>query len=334
MNNDQVLLLIGDFAVYWHGIIIALALAAGIFISYRMRRSQTDGDCRDILIIALFTLPSAFIGARIFYCWCFDGMFSSFFSFGNGGFAMPGAIVGAFLGAVIPSIFLKYRIAEMLDALAVGSAAAIAIGRWAAMFTGENLGSIVASESLQGMPYSIFCKGENVYRQAFFAWESVIMLVFTAFLLWLFTNKYAKHTFNCKSGDFYLLFVIFYFISQGIFESYRYDTLIFNTPSINKLQTVSATLCMGGLFAALPLAFMILRNIFLNGIKLRTLWHIPACAILYFGYFNIVLRIESENPNLNVILLILSAAALIGVGADLLFTPIYPKQPKAPARFR
>lgn len=333
MNKDQVLLLIGDFALYWHGVIIALALAVGIFISYRIRKTQTSGECKDILIVMLCALPSAFIGARMFYCWCFDGMFKSFFDFGNGGFAMPGALLGGFLGTVIPAVILKCKIGDILDTVAVGTSAAIAIGRWAAIFTGENLGNIIASESLQGMPYSIFSKYENVYRQAFFAWQSVIMLLLTTFLLWLFMRRYAKRTLPCRSGDIYLFFIVFYFIIQGVFESYRYDTLIFNIPSIPKLQTVSASLCMGALFAAIPLAYMILRNIFTNGIKLRNLWHIPACAILYFGYFNIVLRIEAQNPSINSILLFISALGLAGIGADLLFTPIRPRS-KTPARFR
>lgn len=333
MNKDQVLLLIGEFALYWHGVIIALALAVGIFISYRIRKTQTRGECKDILIIMLCALPSAFIGARLFYCWCFDNMFKSFFAFGNGGFAMPGALLGGFLGSIIPAIILKYKIGDILDTIAVGTSAAIAIGRWAAIFTGENLGNIVASEALHGMPYSIFNRDENAYRQAFFAWQSVIMLLLTAFLLWLFMRRYSLRNLPCRSGDIYLFFIVFYFIIQGIFESFRYDTLIFNIPSISKLQTVSASLCMGALFAALPLAFMILRNIFTNGIKLRNLWHIPACAILYFCYFNIVLRIEAENQSINTILLFIGALGLVGIGADLFFTPVRPRK-KAPARLR
>lgn len=107
-----------------------------------------------------------------------------------------------------------------------------------------------------------------------------------------------------------MLFISVYFMLQGIFEQYRSDPLYFNTPYIQKLQTVSATFSLGALLGAVPLAVMILRNLFKRGFKLRYLWHIAACGLMFFGYFNIVLRVESVSETINGAVLVFSAIGL------------------------
>jgi len=311
--KDPTFLIIKDLNLYWHGLLVAAALGIGMAVSCHLRKKQSADSTRDMLIAFMITLPVSFIGARTYYCWCkpenFSG-FSQIISFGNGGYGLLGGIAGAVIGLFIASVVLHIKAGELLDVCAPGMGIAISIGRWGAVFTGENLGGAVSAELFQCMPFAMYSESEGIYRKAFFAAGSLITFLLTLAVIWLFNQRYLSKTLENKSGDIFMLFISVYFMLQGIFEQYRFDPLYFNTPYIQKLQTVSATFSLGALIGAIPMAVMILRNLFKKGFKLKYLWHIAACGLLFFGYFNIVLRVESYNENLNGAVLVFCAIGL------------------------
>ncbi len=321
MYNDPAFLVIGNFVIYWYGLFIAAALGIGLFTACKLRKQQ-NGDCTDMLIASAVALFAAFIGSRWYYCWCFPGQydnFSEFMKFRSGGFSVPGALLGAFFGITAVSLVLRANLGQMLDSAAPATAFTISFGRMAAMFSGEDLGGVITAKALQFFPIAVYNSSEGLYRSAFFAWDAFIVLGIGLSLLWIFRQKYIFKSVSYKKGDLYLLFIVGYFITQGIFEQYRFDPLFFsNVPrALRKLQTTPVSFSLGALFAAVPLAIMILRNIFDNGIKLNTTWQILACGMFYFGYFNKFLRVDSEIEALNTILLVISAFALVGISVYL-----------------
>ncbi len=322
MFNNPTFLIIDELNLYWHGLLLAAALAAGMTLSWKLKKKQTGEDGKDILITYIITLPLAFFGARAYYCWCKADQFTDFsqyFDFGNGGFGLLGAIAAACIGILISSLVLHLNSGELFDVMAPGIGLAIAIGRWGAIFTNENLGGAVTAEFFQHMPFAVYSESEDIYRKAFFVGGSLLALGLSLAASWLFEQRYIKHNISNQSGDIFMLFISIYFLLQGIFEQYRYDPLYFNLDNVylRKLQTVSATLALGALLGAVPLACMILRNLFKRGFKLKYLWHIPACALLFFGYFNIVLRVESVNEQYNGAVLIFSAVGLVLIALSL-----------------
>lgn len=292
---------------------MGLAVAAGILTACIMRKKQTGENRSDILVTLLLMLPLSFAGARLYYCWCKPDDFTSFsqvLQLSGGGYGLLGAFAGAFIAIILSALIQRVKPGELLDACAPGIGIAIAIGRWGALFTGENLGGMVSLKLFQRLPFAVFSAGENMYRKAFFAAESLIALILTAAVIWLIEQKYVKHSFKNPDGDIFMLFTSLHFLIQGIFEQYRFDPLYFNTPYIQKLQTVPATMALGAFIGAVPLAVMILRNLFKKGFKLENLWYILACGLLFFSYFNIILRLESVSEELNAMLLILGAVGL------------------------
>lgn len=314
---------------------LAAAIGAGMLLSFQLRRRQTEESGKDILIAFIITLPMAFIFARAYYCWCKPESFTSIadvMNFGNGGYGLLGGIVGMALGVVISARVLRVDAGELLDAFAPGLGLAIAIGRWGALFAGENLGGIVTAEIFQRMPFALYSENEGIYRRAFFVAESLIALLLTAAVLWLFRERYQKRSFHTAGGNIFMLFISVYFFIQGIYEQYRYDPLYFNTPYIQKLQTVSATLSLGVLLGAVPVAVMLLRELLTQGFKLRMVRDVIICGLSCFGYFNIVLRVDSVNELYNGTVLVFSAVTLSLMALTLFVRLIQPDVQKGAER--
>lgn len=319
MNNDPVFIFTNSFSVYWYGLITALSAALAIALACYIRYKQTKGF-NDILICTAVSLPLAFLCSRAFYILCFDDTGHGLFDFSNGGFSLYGALIGVLIGVLASAAVIRVKPGELLDAAAPGLALAIAVGRWAGIYTGENLGAIVISPAMQKLPYAVYSPDEGVWRVSLFVYESLIAMAIMVLLLAAVKKDLFGRKLETVRGDVFLMFVILYCIPQGIFESLRSDPLYFfvsrftGNSILVKLQTVRISLAMGGLFAAIALAWLILRRIKRRGIKLSTLWTIPVCALCYVGYFNMVLRIGSTNDTVNYIWMSASAAGLIAVG--------------------
>ena len=208
MYNDPAFIIFGDTVIYWYGLFIAAALGLGVILAERLRRRQNDGDGSDMLIACIAALAAAFLGSRFYYCWCFPAKydFASFWNISKGGFSVPGALLGEFVGLLVYCLPARRKVGDMLDCAAPATAFTISLGRMAAMFSGEDLGGIVTKKFLQFFPVAVYCSSEKIFRYAFFAIDAFIVLAIGLFLLWLFRQKFELSSITFKSGDLYLLF--------------------------------------------------------------------------------------------------------------------------------
>lgn len=319
MTENSIFLIIGDTLLYWHGLIVMLGVIAGAALSCFLRTWQGHKKLNDLLIAILISLPLALVGARIYFCWHGQSMFSDksqYYDLSNGGYSVYGALFGVFIGIAIAALIQRRSVGEMLDVSVPGTALAIAIGRMGAAFSAENLGSEVTAGLFQRFPFAMYCENEGIWRSALFSYQSLIALLICAGSIYLVRQKYCEKTLACKKGDIYLLFVVVYFVIQGIFECYRTDALYFNAMRIQKLQTIQAGMPMGAIFSAAALAVFILRMMWRKKFALSTLWSVFACAISYFCYFNIVLRVEIHDA-LAMFLFIGGCLGLIAIGVSL-----------------
>lgn len=317
MGNDAQFLIIGSFSVRWNGVIIMLAAAVGIITACSMRKAQKR-NVDDMLFAAIAALVCGFVGARFYYYWNMEEQFSGnggFLDLTNGGYGLYGGLFG-FAAAILATALIRRRKpGELLDAAAPGIAIAVAIGRWGAAFTGENIGEI--TESFTFFPLAMYNETENSWRSSLFLYQSVIALVLFFVTQTLVKRKYADGVLDCASGDIFLLFAILYAAPQGVFEELRADRIYFNTVFIQKLQTVPVSLCMSAVASALALSVFILRAMKRKGINLGTLWPVAACAAAYLCYFNITLRFELPSETLSKLVLIIGSVGLILVGIAL-----------------
>lgn len=315
MKSDPIFLLSGNFSVYWYGLIIAAAVGTGVAVSCFAQKLRKK-NVNHILLAALISMPIALFGARLYY---------KTFGIHNlvtveqqetlkyGGFALYGAFIGLLAGCALTALIVGCKLGDLLDASAPGIAAAVAVGRWASVFSGESQGMVIDSPALQKLPFAIYNNDEHLWRDSLFFYESLlaaglcvafIMLIKSAF------NGEKKFT----SGDIYLLFVITFCLTNGLFEDRRCDPLFFVNEYVTKLQTVRVSFALGGLFSAVALAILLLRRMFREGIKLPTVMFCLGCAVFYFGYFCTVLRVCTDNELLNFIIVTVSGLVLISFG--------------------
>ncbi len=319
MTENSIFLIIGNTLIYWYGLVVCLGLLGGAALTCWLRHKQGHRDLSDMLIALLASLACAFIFARIFFCWHGNSMFNDsaqYFNLGNGGYSIYGALFGMPIGLAAAAMIQHRDVGEMLDISVPGAALAIAVGRMGAAFSGENLGLEVSTGLFQRFPFAMYSENEGIWRSALFTYQSLFSLLLCAGAMYLLHRKYGEKTLNCKNGDIYLLFVVFFFVLQGVFESYRVDALLFNSKFITKLQTVPAGMPLGAIFSAAALSVFILRLMWRKKFALSTLVYPLICAVSYFCYFNIVLRLEIPDA-LAIILFALGCLGLLAVGVHL-----------------
>ncbi len=337
MGDNSLFLIIDNFAIYWNGVTIMIAVLAGMLLAAGLRVMQKR-DMNNLLIASIASAAGAFIGARIFFYWNASEYFSDFwdiFNFTNGGYAVFGGIIGALVATIIVARVRKESIGELLDVMAPGLALAVSIGRWGALFTGENLGQPV--EKLQKLPFAVYSESEGTWLSALFFYQSVIALIICAALVCLFRAKYSKHSLRCKTGDIYLMFLFLYSLPQGIFEMHRIDALFFHSLIILRLKSVPVSLAFSAICSAVTLSIFILRRVFRSGVSISTAWPVLACAVGYFSYFNVTLRVNLPSEELEQALVIVGGIILLITGIVLFILlhkedvlPVSPRAPKNP----
>ena len=92
--NGQTFSLFG-LQVSWYGTMIAIGMIAGILCAYYICRKKNI-DTSTPINLALYALPFAIVGARIYYC-ALNGVssFWQIFEVWNGGLAIYGAVLAA-----------------------------------------------------------------------------------------------------------------------------------------------------------------------------------------------------------------------------------------------
>ncbi len=109
---------IGPLTIHLYGVVIAFGLLlAGVYCSRRSKRAGLTED--DILDGILWITPFAVICARIYYCvfsWAdyADNPISVLYIW-NGGLAIYGAVIGAFVGVAIYCRIKKCALPALLD---------------------------------------------------------------------------------------------------------------------------------------------------------------------------------------------------------------------------
>jgi len=133
---------IGDgWKIYWYGIMIALGFLLAFI--YGLKKAPRLGINSDRLLDGvLITVPIAVLGARAYYMIFYnpENFFTDFFKIHDGGLAIYGGIIGAFIGIVISCKTRGIKFLDCLDLVAPCFFIGQAIGRWGNFFNQEAFG--------------------------------------------------------------------------------------------------------------------------------------------------------------------------------------------------
>lgn len=233
---------IGNLEIKFYGLIMAFAMLLGILLACHLaKKHKIKSD--DILLLALIILPSAIVGARLYYCFFYEYSYSfkELFNLRQGGLAIYGGVIGGFVGIMIFCAIKKDRclLGKICDIVVPCLIMGQALGRWGNFFNQEAYGNMVTNPSLQWFPFAVFIQDENAWFQATFFYESLWNTIGLALLLFVFYKS--KYT-----GSTTAFYLIWYGLGRVWIEGLRSDSLYIGATGIRVSQLLSAILILVG----------------------------------------------------------------------------------------
>lgn len=224
---------LGSIDVHWYGIILGTAALVGLLLA--VQEGKRFGIKPDLFMdLLLLGVPSAIIGARIYYVafkWDdYKGNLIDVFKIWNGGIAIYGAIIGAFICGFFYFRYKGYSFWRLVDICIPGMLVGQMIGRWGNFMNQEAYGGEVSESFLRNtlhLPSFIVDQMlvEGVYRHPAFLYESLWSLVGLVVLFVLRRQRFLR------AGELTASYFIWYSIGRFFIEALRTDSLAFMGPS-------------------------------------------------------------------------------------------------------
>ncbi len=235
---DPTLISLGPLTIKWYGVILGLGALIGLLLA--IQEGKRFGIKPDFFMdLLLFGAPSAIIAARIYYVafkWDdYKNDFWSVFKIWEGGIAIYGAIIGAFICGIIYSRYKGYSFWRIVDICVPSLLAGQMIGRWGNFMNQEAYGGPTTEEFLRNslhLPNFIVehmfivdqAFQQGAYRHPAFLYESLWSLVGIVILLVLRRQKFLR------TGELMATYFIWYSIGRFFIEALRIDSLAFMGP--------------------------------------------------------------------------------------------------------
>lgn len=238
------------FNIYFYGLIIGIGVIAGILMAAHV--AKISGQNPDTYWdFAIYAVICSVIGARIYYVvfsWDeFKGNPLRIFNIRQGGLAIYGAVIAAFITLFVYTKVKKQNALLMGDTAMAGLILGQAIGRWGNFMNREVFGDFYDGLLSMQLPISAVRDSGDITETIWnnipeganyinvhptFLYESLWnLLVFTMILLW---RKHKKF-----DGELCLLYFAGYGLGRFIIEGIRTDTLFIPGTSIPVSQALS-----------------------------------------------------------------------------------------------
>lgn len=228
--------------IYWYAIIITCGLILAVL--FGLTQAKFHGLKTDNIIdVCLFGIPAALIGARLYYVLFALDEFHSFadvINFRNGGLAIYGGIIAAFITGLIYCKVKKVNMLALYDLGGLGFFIGQMIGRWGNFINAEAYGATTTA------PWGMTINGRGPYHPTFFYESFANLIGFIA--IFIFFRKFQK-----KKGETFALYFTYYGIIRAIIEGFRLDSLYFFNLRISQI--------LGIVFAVCGLTFFILLRV-------------------------------------------------------------------------
>jgi phosphatidylglycerol:prolipoprotein diacylglycerol transferase len=247
---------IGPFALSYHGLLIALGIAVGTWLTGReLAKKGYDGA---LALGSLFlVVPLGLVGARLYhvlteYHRYTRNPFPKVLEGWEGGLGIYGAVAGGFLGLLLFSWYRGITPLALADAAAPGLVLGQAIGRWGNYFNQELFGRP------SDLPWAIGIAPENRPTEfadatsfhPTFLYESLWDVLVCLALLWV-AHRFSE---RLKDGDVFVLYVSLYSVGRFLVETLRIDEAFVVGSSIR------GNLLVSGILALAAAAVLFLRH--------------------------------------------------------------------------
>lgn len=229
---------LGSIEVHWYGIILGTAALVGLLLA--VQEGKRFGIKPDFFMdLLLLGVPSAVIGARIYYVafkWeDYKGNLLDVFKIWEGGIAIYGALIGAFICGFFYFRYKGYNFWRIADICAPSLLAGQMIGRWGNFMNQEAYGGPVNEDFLRNTLHipafivdNMFIADaafpEGAFRHPAFLYESLWSLVGIGLLFVLRRQRFLR------AGELVASYFIWYSIGRFFIEALRIDSLAFIGP--------------------------------------------------------------------------------------------------------
>lgn len=249
------------FEIAYYGCTMALGILVGYLLAAREAK-RTGQNPEDYLDMLLYAVIFALVGARIYYVifsWDnYKNDLLSIFNLRQGGLAIYGGIIGAFLTVYFFTKKRKLSYTKMLDTACVGLVAGQIIGRWGNFFNREAFGDYSDGLFAMQLPVSAVRKGEITQKMwdnlqtiggidfiqvhPTFLYEGLWNLGVLLFLYWYRDRKKFQ-------GELVLWYLTLYGAGRFWIEALRTDQLLIPGIGFPVSQLLGAVLALAGLLA-------------------------------------------------------------------------------------
>ena len=231
---DNVCFRIGNFAIYWYAVIILTGLILAVLYAFKNReRYKLEAD--PMLDVILTGFICSIICARLYYVIFYDHDYDSLWDVINlrdGGLAIYGAVIGAFVGAGFMCKKRKMSMLSMFDVAGIGFLIGQGIGRWGNFANQEAFGTPT------DLPWGMQSVNTgNVPVHPCFLYESIWCLAGFAILHYLSKRWYKFE------GQYFLMYLAWYGLGRAWIEGLRTDSL-WLIPDVIRVSQLVAVLCV------------------------------------------------------------------------------------------
>lgn len=227
MEINPIAFQIGGLKIRWYGVLIGLGILIAYYLAQKeaVRRGFKDEFMADLLIWAV---PIAILSARIYYVMMSWESYGSepgkIFKIWEGGIAIHGALIGAFITAYIFTKKRNVSFLKLADIAAPSILVGQIIGRWGNFINQEAYGGPVSRGFLESLFIpdwiieQMYVKSAETYVHPTFLYESLWNLI--AFVILMFARKW-----NWRRGEMFFFYLIWYSFGRFFIEGMRTDSL-------------------------------------------------------------------------------------------------------------
>lgn len=234
----------GPITVYWYGVMIGSGIGLALLLAHlESKRRHVNPEL--ILDGALYMLPVAFLGARLYYVafrWSYYSAHPQhILSIWRGGLAIHGGILAAMVFFYIYARKKKLPYLMLLDIVAPGVVLAQSIGRWGNFFNQEAYGAAVSQEFISRFP-SFIQQGmliEGAYHHPTFLYESAWNLGVFAILMVVAARR--TRPWGIIAG----LYIGLYSLGRFFIEGLRTDSLMLGPLRVAQVVSLSGVVAAG-----------------------------------------------------------------------------------------
>ncbi|MCQ2978833.1 MAG: prolipoprotein diacylglyceryl transferase [Clostridia bacterium] len=254
---------IGDFNVYWYGIIIASAILLGyigVGLTLKKQGRSLDEYTTYLIIVILVSILCARTYYVIFSWSYYSNYPMEILNFRNGGLGIYGGVLGAIITTIVYCKVTKKSFREMADLFSPFLILGQAIGRWGNFFNKEAFGGITDTlfsmalrcDTIRYIPESLIGKTVNYFGTEYlqvhptFFYESMCSFVIFGYLIYKYHHKHFK-------GEVFYSYIILYSFARFFIEGLRTDQLLIGNIPIS--QIVATCLFLTGIILYLKEKF-------------------------------------------------------------------------------